>query len=87
MVLLITSIWSRIVFPLPLPLREVLKIFAMGFIIALLLWAGNRLYFSNILINSIATIALFTLGVYILNLLNFRQQICEHIALFLKLKK
>ena len=82
-VLIITSIWSQIISPLPLPVREVLKISAMGMVIAILLWAGNRFFYSNIVINSLATVFLFTLGVYLLNLLDFRQ----HVDQFLKLKK
>lgn len=82
-VLLMTSIWSQIIFPLPRPIREVLEITAMGIAIGSLLWAGNQLFYTNIVINSIATLILFTLGVYLLNLLDFRQ----HIHHFLTQKK
>ena len=82
-VLLITAIWSQIIFPLPYPIPELLKITIMGIIIGLLLWVGNQLFYTNIVINSLATLILFTLGVYLLNLLDFRQ----HLHHYLKQKK
>ncbi len=82
-VLLITAIWSQIIFPLPYPIPELLKITIMGIIIGLLLWVGNQLFYTNIVINSLATLILFTLGVYLLNLLDFRL----HLHHYLKQKK
>lgn len=82
-VLVITSIWSQRIFPMPQFIREVLEITAMCFFIGLLLWGINQYFYTNLIINSFATIIPFILGVYLLNLLDFR----EHTHHFLKKNK
>jgi len=79
-VLCLTMIWSRKVYPLPIPIAELSKTIIMAISIGLFIWLIRHYYNTQLITNSFTVILLYTLGVYSFNFLDFRPQLRQFLS-------